>query len=351
MKGWLSSLAVGVVLTGAGATEVRFAVIGDYGVDNADELAVADLVRTRLQPDFVVTGGDNNYLGADLIDRAIGKYYHDFIGYYTGDFGAGAISNRFFPALGNHDWFSGSGYSAHTNYFTLPGNERYYDLVRGPVHLFVLNSDPNEPDGTSATSQQALWFSNRIANATAPWRVVVAQDGPYSSTEPHAWMQWPFREWGAHIVISGDSHQYERIMRNGMPYVVNGAGGAPLAGFGTPTAGSTIRYSADHGAMLVTATEANIVFEFWSVANGGTLIDRFAQSTGVQLAIIRSNDLMRVSWPTNGSAGLRLQATTTVSPPAWTNVTASPVNVGERWDVTVPHSSTANAFFRLSDLP
>ena len=103
---------------------IRFAIIGDYGADNANELAVANLVKTNFQPSFIVTVGDNNYLGASQIDRAIGKYYHEFIGNYAGTYGAGASSNRFFPALGNHDWDGATGYSAYLNYFTLPGNER-----------------------------------------------------------------------------------------------------------------------------------------------------------------------------------------------------------------------------------
>ena len=83
---------------------VRFAVIGDYGVDDANELAVASLLKTNLRPDFIVTVGDNQYDGAANIDHDIGKYFQEYIGNYRGTYGAGASSNRFFPALGNHDY-------------------------------------------------------------------------------------------------------------------------------------------------------------------------------------------------------------------------------------------------------
>ena len=33
------------------------------------------------------------------------------------------------------------------DYFTLPGNERYYDFTWGPVHLFALDDIDSEPDG------------------------------------------------------------------------------------------------------------------------------------------------------------------------------------------------------------
>jgi tartrate-resistant acid phosphatase type 5 len=328
----------------SGAT-LRFAIIGDYGTDNADELAVANLVKTNFQPEFIVTVGDNNYIGATNIDRAIGKYYHQFIGNYTGSYGAGASSNRFFPALGNHDWYSAGGYSAHTNYFKLPGNERYYDFVRGPVHFFILNTDPNEPHGTSATSLQALWLSNRLAASTSPWRIAIAQDPPYSSTEGHAYMRWPFDEWGASAVVSGDCHHYERIAINGFPYLVNGAGGAGLAGFGTPISGSVLRYNADHGAMLVNATHTNITYEFWSVAGGGTRIDRFTQSTPRLSVTTVSNNLVRVSWLTNGADGCVLQSASQL-PALWSTVPQTPVISGNRNTVTLSCTGQAK-FFRL----
>lgn len=119
----------------ADGAAVRFAVIGDYGNDSAGELSVANLIKTNFQPQFIVTAGDNNYGTAAQIDPSIGKYYHSYIGNYRGTFGLGATSNRFFPALGNHD-FNSTGYGAHLSYFTLPGNERYYYHQSGPVENF-----------------------------------------------------------------------------------------------------------------------------------------------------------------------------------------------------------------------
>ena len=89
---------------------VRFAVIGDYGEGNQAEEDVADLVKSW-KPDFIITVGDNNYPNgaAETIDFNIGQYYHEFIYPYTGAYGPGAESNRFFPTLGNHDYTIRSG--------------------------------------------------------------------------------------------------------------------------------------------------------------------------------------------------------------------------------------------------
>src|SRR4051812_20118018 len=89
----------------AASTSVHFAIVGDYGTTSATELAVANLIHAWT-PDFIITTGDNNYPdgAASTIDTNIGQYYHDFIYPYTGSYGQGAPFNKFFPALGNHDW-------------------------------------------------------------------------------------------------------------------------------------------------------------------------------------------------------------------------------------------------------
>src|SRR4051794_38411966 len=132
----------------------RFAVIGDFGVDTKDEAAVAKLVK-GWRPDYIVTVGDNNYPNGEAatIDLNIGQYFHDYIGGYTGSYGAGSgTTNRFWPSLGNHDWYSATGAAPYLAYFPmLPGNGRYYDVAIGPVHFFSVDSDAHEPDGIDAT--------------------------------------------------------------------------------------------------------------------------------------------------------------------------------------------------------
>jgi len=85
-------------------------------------------------------------------------------------------------------------------------------------------------------------------------------------------MRWPFRRWGADAVLSGHDHDYERIMRDGFPYFVNGAG-AGRRGFEEPVPGSVVRFN-DFGAMLVRATRTSIRFQFYT-SPSGRLIDDF----------------------------------------------------------------------------
>ena len=130
----------------------------------------------------MITLGDNNYQSgaASTIDANIGKYYHDFIGNYHGSFGAGSATNRFWPSPGNHDWVAPN-LQPYTDYFTLPGNERYYDVDLGLVHLYAMDSDEHEPDGNSATSKQALWLKDKLAASKSCYDLVYFHYPAYSS--------------------------------------------------------------------------------------------------------------------------------------------------------------------------
>jgi len=251
--------------SGATAPATRFVIIGDYGASGPNEANVAALVA-RLKPDFVITTGDNNYpLGeAETIDENIGRYFHQFIAPYRGKFGAGAEQNRFFPSLGNHDWYA-PGAQPFLDYFSLPNNERYYQVVCGEVELFALDSDFAEPDGNTADSKQARWLQARLGASVAPWRLVFFHHPPYSSAAVHGStveMRWPFAEWGASIVYAGHDHTYERLSVDGFPYIVNGVGGSNLYTIVEPIAGSLVRHADVHGLVLVTATASDFVSRF-----------------------------------------------------------------------------------------
>ncbi len=264
------------------AEPVRCAVIGDYYNATDNTQGVANLVKSW-NPDLIVTTGDNtNNTQVPEMDRQVGQFYGAYIRYPAGSssiYAPGAATNKFFPSLGNHDW--DGGISGWTDYFELPGIERYYDFVQGPIQFFVMDSDGREADGNTVTSPQALWLQARLAASTAPWKVVALHEPPYSSGSGHGdspALQWPFQDWGATAVIAGHDHVYERIVKNGFPYFVVGTGGVSLYGFrDPPDPDSLVRYNANYGALLIEATPAGIIFRFYSIAGGagGTLIDTY----------------------------------------------------------------------------
>jgi hypothetical protein len=74
--------------------------------------------------------------------------------------------------------------------------------------------------------------------------------------------------------LTGHEHNYERLLVDGIPYFVNGLGGGPIYNdFADILPESQFHYSADHGAMLVTASAADVHFEFYSRTD--KLIDQY----------------------------------------------------------------------------
>ncbi|MFZ0532351.1 MAG: metallophosphoesterase [Anaerolineales bacterium] len=256
-------------LTATTSPPVVFAAIGDYGSGDQAEADVAKLILSW-QPEFIITLGDNNYPygAAGHLDEAIGKYFHDYIFPYKGSRGAGAQVNRFFPSLGNHDIKTDNG-QPYYDYFTLPGNERYYDFTLGPLHFFALNTNDSEPDGVRASSKQAAWLKAGLAASTSDWNIVYMHYPPYSSGTHGStdWARWPYGEWGADVVLSGHDHTYERLVENGLTYIVNGLGGNGRYDFLNVLDGSQMRYNGDYGAMRVEATNRNILFQFINRSN------------------------------------------------------------------------------------
>ncbi len=256
--------------------ELTFAVIGDYGLAGSGEWRVAKLVKSW-NPQIIITTGDNNYPrgSSKTIDENIGQYFHEFIHPYKGVFGEGADTNRFFPSLGNHDWrWPEPG--PYLNYFTLPGNERYYDFAWGPVHFFALNSVVEEPDGVVPKSKQGQWLKENLHNSVLPWKIVYFHHAPYSSGPhgPTEWMQWPFKKWGASAVIAGHDHTYERLHIDGLTYFVNGLGGNGRYEFEDILPQSEKRYREDYGAIRVKASREKITFTF--ISTDGDVIDTYS---------------------------------------------------------------------------
>jgi autotransporter-associated beta strand protein len=262
--------------------DVRFAVVSDFGSSLPGEASgaiagqIADQVK-RWDPDFIVTAGDINHDGSADWDTNVGQYFHEYIGDYQGAYGAGATTNRFFPTLGNHD---NASLSAYRNYFTLPGNERYYDFQEGAAHFFIVNSNTNEPDGYTNTSRQAQdWLKPTMAGSTSPFNFVLIHHAPYTSSTRYyggiAASRWDYAAWGADAVFSGHAHVCERLSIDGLTYFVTGVSGEDTAGFNAPIEGSQFRYGNDYGFMVVDVSGASATFRFVNLA--GEVVDTYTQ--------------------------------------------------------------------------
>ena len=181
------------------------------------------------------------------------------------------------------------------DYFTLPGNERYYDFQMGSIHFFALNSYEAEPDGIDSTSIQAAWLQSELAASNSQYKIVYFHHPPYSSgtrggRRGSEWMRWPFEDWGATALITGHLHKYERFLLDEnidgetLPYFISGLGGASVSttDFEPIHPDSESRYNDNFGTMLIQASDSSITFEFYSIDNGGTLIDTYTMEVAAK---------------------------------------------------------------------
>jgi len=259
-----------------------FAVIGDYGTGNSAAWEVAKMVHAW-DPEYVVTTGDNWYHSPDwnTLHNRLCSPWHEWM---TEEQCSG-YSHRsgeqplFLPAMGNHEWYSPEPYF-HT-FRSFPRNGRYYDVRKSPVHFFLLDSDESEYDGTWVGSRQHEWFLQAVALSDEPYKIVVFHHPAVCTvTERINYnMQWSFHELGITAVLNGHMHGYERLLKNGTYYMVNGAGGCCPKGFdgyeidihsqvihGYEKAGNDV-----YGAQRVLLHKNRIEFQFWSVS--GCMVD------------------------------------------------------------------------------
>lgn len=261
----------------------KFAIIGDFGDYKEKSVPVSMLVKSW-NPDMIITTGDNNYPcgSKETIDDNVGSLYSSYIFPYKGKYVPPTIQqNRFHPCLGNHDYDTDGG-NPYLNYFSLPGNSRYYDFIKENVHFFALSSDHREPDGTELESKQAIWLKTRLEQSQSLWKIVYFHHPVYSSANNfyskngERTINFPFTEWGASMILNGHVHVYERFHIKGVPYIINGLGGKKPYDFCDPNPESLVRYNGDNGAMLAEVKNDKIVFKFINIAN--QTIDEFTIS-------------------------------------------------------------------------
>lgn len=269
------------IIVNVSADSIRFAAIGDFGDSGINEAEVADLIKL-LEPDFIITSGDNNYPDGktETIQENISQYYCEYI--YNFDAPADQQCNgkafdekinKFFPTLGNHDYRNSNGSIPYLNFFTLPGNESYYEFIWGPVHFYALDSNKD-------IDKQHLWFNEKLKGSEQAFNIVYFHHSPYSSgihgNEKD--MQWDFA--GVDLVLTGHDHIYEHIEKKdgGSPvYLISGLGGRekrfcnehPL----DENIFNTFCYDESYGCTFVEATTNSLKVKFISTDN--VIIDSF----------------------------------------------------------------------------
>lgn len=273
------------------------ALIGDWGLDAApleDNVTQINLFN----PQIVIPLGDNIYgnFPSPTVDSLWGKFWSTRIFPYTGAYTAGT-EQTIWPAWGNHDW--DYNLQKELDFMTLKNNERYYSVVKGSVELFILSSDPREPDlgyvNASTSTENGVegtWLRLKLALSTAKWKVVIWHHPPYTSDVnniPGAlWMRWPVEAWGADMLLNGHGHNYEDGLIGTIPWIVDGLGGHSIRGFTGQIPQSYYQYNANYGFGILDADCATLTHKFYT--RTGVLIRTVSVSAATGLTTFTTND-------------------------------------------------------------
>ena len=220
-----------------GMPDLRFAVIGDsgFGDDQTRELVER---MDSYDLDFVLHTGDSVYNAFEESGPA-----EAFATKYFKMFAPLMLELPIFTVLGNHD-FDQPARSNGRPYFVraFPGFAdpsipqsalgTWYAVERSGIQFIMLDS--NSFHGGGGRAEQTAWLEERLEDPNFRFSIPVFHTPPYTSglhrNDGQALgLDWGplFETAGVPLVFSGHDHNYERIERNGVTYVVSG-GGSPV---------------------------------------------------------------------------------------------------------------------------
>lgn len=178
----------------------------------------------------------------------------------------------FLPVLGNHERDSVTYYE----HFALPPGggkqgKRWWALHYGDVVIVGLDSNARSPQDYHAQ----LEFARAHLSGSEPHKIVVfhhpvfSSDATYGPGSEGLQKLWHpvFAELGVDLVFNGHAHNYERIERDGVVYLVVGGGGANLYGLSPQrVAGSVVGVEGWHFYVAVRADAQGINVRVMGVA-------------------------------------------------------------------------------------
>jgi hypothetical protein len=188
-------------------------------------------------------------------------------------------------AHGNHDANSINYYSQ----VALPGNESWYSIDYGAMHLDVLNDTPEDPSQI-AGDQKTFLQGDLSTNVNAPWKIAMHHQPMWSNAVAHGSDVTLRAEWGpifdtyaVDAVFNGHDHNYERSVpmvgdtvatSGGTTYVVAGSAGAILYDNGTGP--STAFSKSTENYVVVTMRTGMLTANAFD--STGTMIDTFSMT-------------------------------------------------------------------------
>jgi predicted MPP superfamily phosphohydrolase len=200
------------------ADSLKFAVLGDFGVNTREQYELADQMKKvhDIFPFELVTLVGDNLYGAERPQDFKSKFevpYKPLL-----DLGV-----KFYASLGNHDAREQRFYKL----FNMDG--KFYYSFKAPkqnLRFFALES-------SYLDTEQVKWLEKELQSSKEDWKIAYFHHPPYSSGDRHGSdlklrevLEPLFLQYNVSVVLTGHDHFYERVKpQNGIVYFVCGSGG------------------------------------------------------------------------------------------------------------------------------
>lgn len=264
-----------------GGPDVRFGVIGDSGFGDDQTRELIELMNSY-DLDFVLHTGDAVYKANEQSGPAEAyatKYFKMF---------APLMHDApIFPVLGNHDYDQparSDGRPYFVRAFPALTDPSVPDFALGTWYAFersgiqFLMLDSNAFHGGGGRAEQTAWLEERLADPSYRFSIPVFHTPPYTSglhqNDGQALrFDWTplFESAGTPLVLSGHDHNYERILLDGVTYLVSG-GGSPVLYRETERVEGSQTFHRKMHFVRVEVYQGRI--ELAAIGIGGSVLDR-----------------------------------------------------------------------------
>jgi len=263
---------------------LRIGVLGDSGFGGQETFRLAAEMATY-DLDFVIHTGDTVYNvdeNPDPYEAFARKWYLPLAPLLR--------TMPIYPVVGNHDVEAATLWQGMPFYYhafppfadpllgssAYEGRNQWYAFAYGDVQFLML--DTQTFFGEGGYNAQQAWLNERLADSRFAYTVPVFHVAPYTSGrhvrdgEPIRMMWVPqFEAASVPLVLSGHDHNYERLIANGVTYVVSGGGSGTLYAQSRTLPESQVFARSTHFVLLEIYADR---IELRAIALGGEELDR-----------------------------------------------------------------------------
>lgn len=244
----------------------KIAFIGNCGYQGeSGSKRVSNFIRDKVQPDVLVSAGNDSYKrGGDPL-RKDDFYYNSMLSI-----------DKYHSVLGNLDYTTPEGETDWLAIFrsgvALPNINYKYSI--GEIDFFMLNTNNRGglhlgPITDTEVVNTKNWLMHELNASNKKYKIVVGHHAAYQSGQnSNVLKELNFKELGADMYLSAGGAFYERHDVDGVPHVNVGLGGMYIDETNHLEQDEYVpntHYSDNFGVLTATETQQSLRFEFVSI--------------------------------------------------------------------------------------